>query len=572
LRNRIHILMGMFLVAFMMLGVILFYHQIIRGEDLTRQAVAMRSREIELKEIPRGTIFDRNHRPLTEVSNTCAVYCLPDETRRQMINASENKTGVNLDNARIAEKISSQLCNCIDGLSRDRLNEQLKKALNDRTSFVRITSNISETEIISLQQQNIPGVVIAPMTRRYNEGGLAAHIIGYVNGPQGEEGVAGIEKVYNNVLKDTASCQSLVTVVDARGMPIHGLQYKLSSDQEQRGSVVLTIDKTIQQIVETVLDKQKVSGAAVVLSVPDQQVIAMASRPNFNPYQLDQAMEGQAGSLLNRALNPYHPGSLFKLVVTAAALEQNAVKLDDQFLCEGKFIFTPDLSIACWKEEGHGKINFAQAFALSCNPVFIQVALDVGRSNIMDYVYKLQLTGNNLTGYGKYKGSKIEINPGRPALANAALGQQGVMLSPLQLTSLVATIAANGKYQTPSIVKYYIDREGRTQTIKISALGQVIKPGTAEKIRGLMEMTVAEGTGKTAYSNKVKVAGKTATSQTGRYVEGKEVLNTWFAGYFPAENPRYAIVILVEEGSSGAASAAPVFKEITEEILTIYTN
>jgi len=114
LRNRIHILMGMFLVAFMMLGVILFYHQIIRGEDLTRQAVAMRSREIELKEIPRGTIFDRNHRPLTEVSNTCAVYCLPDETRRQMINASENKTGVNLDNARIAEKISSQLCNCID--------------------------------------------------------------------------------------------------------------------------------------------------------------------------------------------------------------------------------------------------------------------------------------------------------------------------------------------------------------------------------------------------------------------------------------------------------------------------
>ena len=570
MRNRIHILMGMFLMVFVLLGAILFYHQIIQGEDLTRQAVAMRSREIELKEFPRGTILDRNHRPLTEVSNTYAVYCLPQETRRQMINSSGSKTAFNLDNDHIAERITYELCNCIDGLNRDRLYEQLKKALKNRTSFVRITNNINESEIICLQQQNIPGVVIAPMTRRYNEEGLAAHIIGYVNGPQGEEGVAGIEKIYNNVLKETASHQSLVTVVDARGMPIHGLQYKLSRDQEQRGAVVLTIDKTIQQIVETALDKQKISGAAVVLSIPDQQVIAMASRPNFNPYHLN--IEDQSGSLLNRALNPYHPGSLFKLVVTAAALEQNTVKLDDQFFCEGKFSFTPDLSIACWKEEGHGKISFAQAFALSCNPVFIQIALDVGRSNIMHYVHKLQLNENNLTGYGQYKGSRIGINPGRPALANAALGQQGVMLSPLQLTSLVATIASDGKYQNPSIVKYYIDREGRRQNINLSTPRQVIMPATAEKIRGLMEMTVLEGTGKTAHSNKVKVAGKTATSQTGRYMEDKEVLNTWFAGYFPAENPRYAIVILVEEGSSGAASAAPIFKKITEEILKIYVN
>ncbi|MDD3852549.1 MAG: penicillin-binding protein 2 [Syntrophomonadaceae bacterium] len=572
MRNRIHLLMGIFLAVFMLLVGILFYHQIIRGEDLTRQAVAMRSREIELKEFPRGTILDRNHRPLTEVSNICAVYCIPEETRRQMINSSGSKTDFNLDNDHIAERITSQLCNCIDGLNRNRLYEQLKKALNNHTSFVRITSNISETEIIRLQQQNIPGVVIAPMTRRYNEEGLAAHIIGYVNGPQGEEGVTGIEKIYNNVLKETPSHQSLVTVVDARGMPIHGLQYKLSRDQEQRGAVVLTIDKTIQQIVETVLDKQNVRGAAVVLSIPDQQVIAMASRPNFNPYRLDQAIVDQSSSLLNRALNPYHPGSLFKLVVTAAALEQNAVKLDDQFICEGGFRFSPDLSIACWKEQGHGKISFAQAFTLSCNPVFIQVALDVGRSNIMHYVHKLHLIENNLTGYGSYKGSRVEINPGRPALANAALGQQGVMLSPLQLTSLVATIASNGKYRTPSIVKYYIDREGRRQNINVPAPRQVIMPATAEKIRSLMEQTVLEGTGKTAYSSKVKVAGKTATSQTGKYLEEKEVLNTWFAGYFPAENPRYAIVILVEEGSSGAASAAPVFKEITEGILKIYVN
>lgn len=570
MRNRIHILMGMFLVVFMLLGAILFYQQIIRGEDLTRQAVAMRSREIELKEFPRGTILDRNHRPLTEVSNTYAVYCLPQETRRKMNNSSGSKAVINLDNDHIAERLTSELCNCIDGLNRDRLNEQLKKALNNRTSFVRITSNISESEIICLQQQEIPGVVIAPMTRRYNEQGLAAHIIGYVNGPQGEEGVAGIEKVYNNVLKNSASRQSLVTVVDARGMPIHGLQYKLSREQGQRGAVVLTIDKTVQQIVETVLDKQKISGAAVVLSIPEQQVIAMASCPNFNPYYLN--IEDQSSSLLNRALNPYHPGSLFKLVVTAAALEKNAVQLDDKFLCVGKFSFTPELSIACWKEEGHGKISFAQAFALSCNPVFIKVALDVGRSNIMQYVYNFHLTDNILNGYGKYNGSPIEINPGRAGLANAALGQQGVMLSPLQLTSLVATIASDGKYQTPSIVRYYFDREGRQQNIKTSVPQQVIMPATAEKIRGLMELTVLEGTGKTAHSDKVMVAGKTATSQTGRYVEGKEVLNTWFAGYFPAENPRYAIVILVEEGRSGAASAAPIFKEITEEILKIYAN
>ena len=142
----------------------------------------------------------------------------------------------------------------------------------------------------------------------------------------------------------------------------------------------------------------------------------------------------------------------------------------------------------------------------------------------------------------------------------------------VQITNLIATIANDGKWGTPSITKYYIDKEGKKHLTSQTSLEQVISVETARKVQMLMEKVVDSGTGKNASLSTIKIAGKTATSQTGNYLsDEKEVLNTWFGGYFPADNPKWAIVVMVEEGSSGAVDAAPIFKEISSHILDLFS-
>jgi peptidoglycan glycosyltransferase/penicillin-binding protein 2 len=189
----------------------------------------------------------------------------------------------------------------------------------------------------------------------------------------------------------------------------------------------------------------------------------------------------------------------------------------------------------------------------------------------MKYVDKLHLTSTELIGLPEQqKDSYVKIDTGDAALANACLGQKGVMLTPLQIASLVATVADDGFWSPPRIVKYTLDESGKRKDLDSLAKEQVMSLGTARKVQSMLRLVVTEGTGQTASLTEVGVAGKTATSQTGRMKkDGEEVLNTWFAGYLPDDKPRWAIVVLAEEGKSGAESCAPVFKEIARGLLEI---
>jgi penicillin-binding protein 2 len=190
----------------------------------------------------------------------------------------------------------------------------------------------------------------------------------------------------------------------------------------------------------------------------------------------------------------------------------------------------------------------------------------------MNYANRLHLTDKRLLGYGDYNGgSFISIENVDPAIGNACLGQQGVMLTPLQICNLVATIADDGQYGPPVLVRFTVDLEGRKKVISRPAKEQVLSLQTAQAVQMLMHKVVSEGTGKNASLYQVGVAGKTATSQTGNFdSDGAEILNTWFAGFFPTDNPRWAIVVLAEGGKSGAENAAPAFKEIACQMLDYY--
>jgi penicillin-binding protein 2 len=583
--------MFLFLVTGAVLLAKLGYYQVIKGQEIARQAVAMRSRQVELKEYSRGEILDRNLLPITGTETETAVYCLPREMIRNNSGDTDNHWSPETKSeeqaiiraARVlAEVIGNKRAgtdpsylasdnNSNNVAANQQLYTELKQALKTGKPFVRIATNLTPEEIARINSSQLSGVVIAPMIRRYPEDGFMAHLLGYSSGGANNEGISGLEKCYDDVLKQKTGSHTLTSVLDARGIAIQGLMFKLRNEQDRhQGAVVLTIDKRIQEIVEQAMNERVKTGAVVIMDVSSKEILAMASRPTFNPYEVDKIVQGgEDGSLNNRALMAYHPGSLFKILVAAAALEEKLVSLEEQFNCQGEYVFNDQVSIPCLREKGHGELNFSQAFALSCNPSFIETGLRLTRTSLIDYADRLYLTDENLLGYGNYKaGSYITIENVDPAVGNACLGQEGVMLTPLQICSMVATIADNGKYAPPMVVRYTVDHEGTKKTLTRPDKEQVLSPETAQTVQQLMQKVVTEGTGKTAALTEVGVAGKTATSQTGNIdSEGNEKLNTWFAGFFPADNPRWAIVVLVEGGKSGAENAAPVFKEIVYQML-----
>jgi len=584
--QRIFTLMCLFLAVYLALTFKIAYYQLFKGPELARQAVSSHSREIGLKEYARGEIFDRNFLPLTSTSSSMAAYCLVNKSkdenhknREEMYELagfladvfakrfqSEEEYQELMDQSDFRSSITKQ-----DAI-RNGIYKKMQTAARNGQSIMRIAVDLSSEEIARLNSAQRPGIVVAPVIKRYREDGFCAHLIGYVGTGNDSSGKTGLEKRFNKLLSGNEFSHELVSVLDARGDIIQGLMFKIRESQESdRGSLVLTIDKRIQEIVENVMTQKMKKGAVVVMDISSKEILAMASRPVFNPYDLQSVLKDTEGTLRNRALNRYHPGSLFKLLVAVAALEEGTVNPNDRFICNGKYTFSNDLSISCWKEEGHGAINFAQALAYSCNPSFIEVGLKLGRFKLMEYAEKMHVSDETIQGYDNYNaGSYIVINPGNPALANACLGQQGVMLTPVQVASLIATIADKGQWGPPALVRYTIDKNGNKQIISNGEKEQVISVKTANLMRELMAGVVTSGTGKAAALPDVQVAGKTATSQTGNINDdNEEILNSWFGGFFPADNPRWAIVVMVEEGTSGSADAAPVFKDIASAIMDL---
>ena len=568
--QRLFLFMGLILSLFTALWGRIFYFQVIRGEEISLAATVMRSQRIELREQQRGDILDRNRQPLTSTNTSTALFLSPDLVKRDI--EARQKEAPGLTETEYYKQLAASMAAVATGLSGENVKAIVQAAL-PQSHFVMIKQGLEQAEIQHLTEAALPGLVLAPFNERYGHEGFCAHVLGYTDRSQEGAGKSGIEKSYDYVLRGAVGAPQMVSVVDARGRAIPGLTGKLQASGEERGAVVLTIDRRIQEVAEKAMDYRAERGAAVVIDTHSKEILAMVSRPAFDPYGVDEAIVFDGRSpLTNRALSSYYPGSLFKVLLTAAALEEGLVDFDDQYNCSGQYVFNDQVAISCLKKEGHGLLRFEEAFARSCNPSFIEVGLRLGRTRLLYYVDKVHFIDETLLGYESIApGSYVKIDGGAAAMGNASLGQQGVMVTPLQIASLLATVADDGVWAAPSLVKYTLDQDGHRTPVPGGERIQVISPSTAAQLRLLMEQVVENGTGRAAAIPETRVAGKTATSQTGQMTsEDEEALNTWFAGYLPADKPRWAIVVMVEEGSSGAENCAPIFRDISQGILQYY--
>ncbi len=404
--------------------------------------------------------------------------------------------------------------------------------------------------------------------KRYYENSLACHIIGYLDSEK--NGVSGIERSYNSLLLRGSQNVSVRFSAGANGRVLLGEDITVKGCEIPKTGVVLTIDADIQRITERALDASGAEcAAAVVIEIESGAIKACVSRPLFNQNDVAPSLNNENSPLINRALLPFSVGSVFKPVVAAAALE-NDINGAFEYNCTGSVTHN-GVTFNCHKESGHGVLDMQGAVAYSCNTYFIALALETGAVAIIEAAEKFGFgcettLADGIKALSGTLPAADELDS-RAAVANISFGQGALTATPVQICAMMAAIARGGVYIRPYLIEGEVDSDGEFTKIRgYSERKQIISETTAEKLQKYLLKVVEQGSGTRAASELVSAAGKTATAQTGKIENGEEIYNAWFAGYFPAEAPKYAVAILKEDGGEGAISCAPVFKEIAESV------
>jgi len=394
---------------------------------------------------------------------------------------------------------------------------------------------------------------------RYGDNQLAAHLIGYVN-EEDDSGAAGLELMYDSRL--SGSNRKVYAVADVNGNMILGRGLIITSDEENdsyiRKGIRTTLDKQMQQAVEDIIEEESNDCAVVVLDSGSGGVLAMACTPGFDPNDVDAYIDGGGDELINKVTQgEYAPGSVFKIVVAAAALE-NGISSERTYVCDGS-VDVGGVTIGCdtGGETGHGEIGFEEAFAKSCNSFFIQLGQETGADSIVETAQKMKLGEAALEGYPQESAGHLMSDAERygSAIGNLSIGQGETLVTPIQIARMTNIIASGG-----------IDTGVHILTEDEADEEQVISSSTAEIIGNMMEAVTVYGTAQTLDliddDGSAKAAVKTGTAQYGESGSGNT--NAWITGYTPCDNPEYVITVLVEDGESGSQSAGPIFRKIVE--------
>lgn len=447
----------------------------------------------------------------------------------------------------------------------------LKSAL-EPDSFDAVSNELQKSNPVLLNIGNTvdcSDIVTVPIYNRYNSEPIATHIIGYLDSG-GTRGISGIENSFDEYLNSFRGELRARFFVDANGNFLHGADVEIvNNNYHNRGGVALTLEKDKQLALENAMDICGIEkGAAVMLEVNSGAVAAMVSRPDFDRDNIAVAMNDSELPLFNRALGSYPIGSVFKPLVAAAALE-NDVDPADEYFCNG-YITVGSNTFSC--TSSHGKVNMAAAVAYSCNCYFVNLVEKTGAENAVKLAGELgfgkKLTfAQGISTYSGYLPANNELDSSG-ARALFSFGQGSITANILQVASLYCAVAAGGKYSEPYLVEGLVDKNGEVfEHHESKAPYRVFSENTAELLSTFLELAVREGTGKNAAVENIRVCGKTATAQTGDFSDGKEKLVTWFAGFYPYENPEYVLVVMCEDGVSGAEDCAPVFSETVGKIL-----
>ncbi|MDB4896547.1 MAG: spoVD [Firmicutes bacterium] len=529
------------------LGGRLYRLQVTKADIYARTAFQQRTLSLPVNS-GRGLILDRHGVPLADPQRRWGVAVFP-----QLVQDRQGE----------ARALANTL-----GLSEDLVSLRLATSQNQPLWLV---SQVSAAAAAGVQAMGLPGIAADQMELRYGREALARHLLGYVNDAGGQ---LGLERAFNQQLAGDGGA-ALVVYRDGTGRPLAGLGiHKVApATGKQPYNLYTTIDAGIQSVVEQALGTQR--GAAVVLDPATGEVLAMASRPQYTYAELAQLLaDSHAGSeLLNRAVTAYAPGSVFKAVVAAAALDSGKVSLDEHFYCPGHY----EVGGHTFTEAGggHGDITFREAVAKSCNITFLKVGYErLGIEGMRQAALRF--------GFGSATGALgagtawADEQPGRvPAPGDGgavqmAFGQGELTVTPLQVARAFAAIANGGTLPPVRLV-----------TALKTAAGEVVgrpEAGAAQRViseeaaaalqRALVAVTDPRGagTGKKAWVEAGGAAGKTGSAEATDDA-GHPTVHAWFAGYLPAAAPRYVVVVMAEGGGAGGAVAAPIFNQIGTAIL-----
>lgn len=574
MNKRILFILGTLTALFAVIAIRTAYLQLWEGPQsggtLAAKALRYRTQVVMGEEYYRGEILDRNLLSITDSRVSLSLVVFP---------LSISNVG---ETAKMLEDILK-----ISALQIETSIKKGQENFGSRTP-VLLKVNLTDEEVKELQNSALQGIAVVPVKTRYGPGSLARHIVGYLNKINENQwlqikenkktidtnpslptaykitddiGVTGLENKYEEVLRGSKAQNNISVMTDANGQLLPGLGYKIQEEAADpwRNHLVLTLDRRYQDIVERIMDKYILRGAVVVLDVTSGDVLAAASRPNFDQNKIEKYLSGK-DELIDRTTRvAFYPGSVFKMVVAAGVLEEGLITPEEKFVCTGIHLFTDGTAIKCLRE--HGEVNLEDAICKSCNTTFVKLGLLLGNARFYEYAAKLGFTV-----------SVNNLSP--PALiGNASIGQQGVLVSPMQIANLYATIARRGLYQPWRILAEIRNYQGDVIYENPSKPPiQVISAPTCEILKKALRNAVINGTGQQGWVEGKGTAGKTGTAQA----NDKDKVIAWFAGFTPLENPSLAIAVMVEENASGAITglrgsdtAAPIFKQIAQEIFKI---
>lgn len=402
------------------------------------------------------------------------------------------------------------------------------------------------------------GLTGYPTARRYAAVPLCQHLLGYLDGTG--HGAAGLEKALDAVLSGTGEHSSLVCAVTAQGTLRTGETPKLLQADSGALGVQLTISRPVQRAAEAVAANTMTNGCILVLDTATAAVRASVSVPGYDPEHLADSLQAENSPFLNRALQCYAVGSVFKPVLAAAALEAD---LQSVFECTGAVVVDGQI-FRCAGGVPHGQVDLAAALEKSCNGYFIRLGQQLGAESLLDaakafgFGRSLPLAEGLAAEAGQLPAPQELTQSGQ--LANFSFGQGSLLATPMQVAALFNTLAADGVYRAPYVLQATLDETtGQpVETLSHPRGRRVIPAQSAALLRAMLVQVVQQGTAQDAAGLSGGAGGKTGTAQTGQFTpEGTERCNLWFAGFWPAEKPRYTVVVLQDGAVHTAYSGEP---------------
>jgi peptidoglycan glycosyltransferase len=436
--------------------------------------------------------------------------------------------------------------NIVNNASNKRLwaqrNEVLRGTIYDRDMRLLTKSGRAEDDT---------------QTREYTSGTLFAHAIGYVDI---KYGITGLERKYDSELIYSSIKDNITNFIKYRG----------ELPEKVGNSIQTTLDYDVQKKAYDLLGSSK--GAVVVLNPQTGEILALVSKPSFDPNSLDEDWADINGNedmpLINRATaGLYPPGSTFKVITAASAIENISGIMDRTFEDEGKIVFNDNESLSNYDGEVLGDISFEEAFVHSSNVVFGTLGMELGNGKLKDtaeaFGFNADTPADGVTiensvfpSYGFYE---------KGNLAQSAIGQSEVLATPMEMALAASTIANGGVMMKPYIVSRVMSSSGDTvKTIEPAQIRQVVSADTASVVKDFMREVVRVGTGTNAAVPGIEVCGKTGTAD---HAEGSEP-HSWFIGFAPYENPQVAVAVIVEEGGTGGGLAAKIAGQVIKAALS----